>query len=110
MVDVLRILAECLLRRGIVAMLAVGSWCCLSFAQEQPVGDRDAFLQGRTKDCPGCNLAGVQLQRRDLSQADLSRAVLRGATLHGANLSNSKLDGADLQEANLNKTDMRGAS
>ena len=38
---------------------------------------RQAFLSGTTKDCPGCDLRGVNLKRRDLSGADLS-----GADLH----------------------------
>ena len=42
--------------------------------------DRAAFLAGTAKDCPGCDLRGASLDRRDISGADLSDANLRGAT------------------------------
>ena len=46
----------------------------------------DAFLSGASKDCPGCNLHGAKLKRRDLSGADLSGADLSEAILHRAKL------------------------
>src|ERR1700741_997258 len=48
--------------------------------------DRDAFLAGTTKDCPGCDLRQARLKRRDLSNANLTGANLSGAVLHRAKL------------------------
>ena len=73
-------------------------------------GDRDAFLAGTTKDCPGCDLRQAKLKRRDLSNANLTGANLAGAVLHRAKLTRAKLDHAILTEANLNKTDLKHAS
>src|SRR5205823_911975 len=70
-------------------------------------GDRDAFLAGTTKDCPGCDLRQAKLKRRDLSNANLTGANLTGAVLHRAKLARAKLDHANLTEANLNKTDLK---
>jgi len=51
------------------------------------------------KNCPDCNLSGV-----DLSGAQLNRANLAGANLSGANLTN-----AELRHANLAGADLSGA-
>src|SRR5215469_8588422 len=72
--------------------------------------DRDAFLAGTGKDCPGCHLREAKLKRRDLSGADLTGADLSGAVLHRAKLANARLDHAKLQDANLNKADLKRAS
>jgi uncharacterized protein YjbI with pentapeptide repeats len=72
--------------------------------------DAEAFLAGKTKDCPGCNLAGAQLKRRNLGGANLSGANLAGASFHRAVLRGANLSGADLTEANLNKTDLLQAN
>ena len=45
-------------------------------------GDVDAFLAGTTSDCPGCDLSGARLKRRDLSNANLAGADLSEAVLH----------------------------
>ena len=37
-----------------------------------------AFLAGESHNCPGCNLVGANLKRRDLTGANLSGANLRG--------------------------------
>ena len=76
--------------------------------------DTGATIEYMAKDCPGCNLAGV-----DLGKADLIGAKLAGADLHGANLSMANLRRADLQKANLRQAvltyanlpgaDLRGA-
>jgi uncharacterized protein YjbI with pentapeptide repeats len=54
-------------------------------------GQREDFLAGRTRDCPRCELAGVNLKRRDLAGADLTGADLKQATLHDAKLTNQSL-------------------
>ena len=76
--------------------------------------DTGATVEYMAKDCPGCNLAGV-----DLGRAELIDAKLAGADLHGANLSMANLRRADLKKANLQKAvltyanlpgaDLRGA-
>src|SRR5260370_30250420 len=66
--------------------------------------DPAAFIAGQTKDCPGCNLAGVSLKRRNLACANLAGANLAGAIFHRAVLRGANLSGADLTGANLNKT------
>lgn len=77
------------------------------------------------KDCPGCNLAAVNLEGADLvranlpgadltnanfSKANLKLANLKGATLVGANLSGANLAGADLAGADLFGADLTGAN
>ena len=57
------------------------------------------------RQCPGCQLADVELVHADLRDADLS-----GAALQRANLSRVNLDGADLRNSNLSFTSLRGAS
>lgn len=57
-----------------------------------------------TKQCPGCDLSGVELIGVDLSEANL-----KGADLSGAVLRNVQLIAADLSEANLTNADLRGA-
>ena len=64
--------------------------------------ERADFLAGLTRDCPRCDLAGVNFKRRDLSGvnlsgADLTRAVLAGTNLRRANMYETKLDGAVLR-------------
>jgi Pentapeptide repeats (8 copies) len=70
----------------------------------------EAFLAGTTKDCPGCNLAGAKLKRRNLADADLSGANLAGASFHRSSVRGANLSGADLTDANLNKTDLLQAN
>ena len=66
------------------AVMAIGIIVTSATARAQ---DREAaFLAGETLDCPGCNLAGVSLKRRNLAGADLSGANLQEASLHKANL------------------------
>ena len=82
--------------------------------------DRDAFLAGQSIKCPGCDLSGANLDRRDLTGADLSGANLRGATfsrtiLRGANLAGADLAGApfkrhDLAGTNLSAANLEGAT
>lgn len=75
---------------------------------------RAAFLAGDSSGCPGCDLRGVSLKRRDLTGADLHGANLEGVSFHRAVLRGASLTGANLREANLNKAiligaDLRGA-
>ncbi|MFC1831161.1 pentapeptide repeat-containing protein [Thermodesulfobacteriota bacterium] len=69
--------------------------------------------------CPGCNMAGMDLkeaslvkanlQDADLSGADLRYANLRRANLNGANLRNARLNHANLPGADLSNADLQGA-
>src|ERR1700735_5793378 len=79
----------------------------LSDVRDSP--ERQAFLAGTSKDCPGCDLRDAKLKRRDLSGADLTGADLTDAVLHAARLTNAKLAHATLREANLDKADMKRA-
>ena len=73
-------------------------------ALPQASGDREAFLAGTTKDCPGCDLAGVRIKGRDLSGGNLAGADLSGATLRHA-----KLERAVFNDAKLTDADFSGA-
>lgn len=64
------------------------------------------FLAGLSKDCPGCDLSGADLRRRDLSDAKLNGANLTRAVFHRANLRNADFTGATLTQANLNAADL----
>lgn len=75
--------------------------------------------------CPGCNMAGIDLkeaslikanlrdadlQKADLRYANLRRADLSGANLSGALLNHANLPGADLSNADLSGADLSGAN
>ncbi len=75
--------------------------------------------------CPGCNMAGIDLkeaslikanlrganlQKADLRYANLRRADLSGANLAGALLNHANLPGADLSDADLSGADLSGAN
>lgn len=62
---------------------------------ETPVERKNRFIR-LAKNCPGCNLSGV-----DLSGAQLNRANLAGANLQGVNLTDAELRLANLQGADL---------
>lgn len=74
------------------------------------------YILGKVaRDCPGCNLAGVDLSEADLEGANLAGAnllktVLFKANLRHANLSGTNLFGADLRYAILNGADLSGAN
>ena len=72
--------------------------------------EREAFLAGYGAHCPGCDLAGADLRRRDLTGADLTGANLAGAVLHRAILSRADLTNANLSGANLNRADLTFAT
>jgi Pentapeptide repeats (8 copies) len=70
---------------------------------------REDFLAGRVKECPGCDLSGANFKRRDLTGANLAGANLRDANFHDARLIGAKLAGADFSGANLNKANLSRA-
>ena len=72
-------------------------------------GEREDFLAGRSRECPRCDLAGMNFKRRDLSGANLAGANLRNTNFHDARLVGARLGGADLTGANLNKADLSRA-
>jgi uncharacterized protein YjbI with pentapeptide repeats len=90
----------------------------------EPVADREARLAAlpepeptekqllieRARNCPGCDLRGVDLKRADLSGANLAGADLSGANLHGAILRRADLTGTIFVSANLNRADLRLAT
>lgn len=73
------------------------------------------FINGQmAKNCPGCNLAKVELTgadliRANLAGADLAAAKLERANLRRANLRGARLKAADLADADLGGADLRGA-
>jgi len=83
-----------------------------------PAGASDAvvaFLTGQSKDCPGCDLSNVDLNRRDLSGADFTGAKLNAASFHravlrGTNFTNANLDGADFNVTDISLANFTGAS
>ena len=62
-----------------------------------------------SNECPGCDLRGVNLQRKVLNGAKLSRADLNGARFDEAELSRADFTGAYLFGANLSQANLRGA-
>ncbi|MGI9537278.1 MAG: pentapeptide repeat-containing protein [Desulfocapsaceae bacterium] len=84
-----------------------------------PENDSGQTAKRLAGNCPGCNMAGMDLkeaslikanlQNADLSGADLRYANLRRANLNGANLRDALLTHANLPGANLSNADLRGA-
>ena len=69
-------------------------------------GEEEHLIQLLTSlNCPGCQLADV-----DLTHLDLRDANLQGAQLRRANLSQAELDGADLSGSDLSFTSLQAAS
>ena len=69
-------------------------------------GEEEHLIQLlRSRNCPACQLADV-----DLTHADLRGADLKDAQLQRANLSRAQLDGADLNGSDLSFTSLQGAS
>ena len=60
-------------------------------------GCGQSYNPERDKDCPGCDLIGVQLESANLSGAFLNGTNLSGANLTGANLFDAT--GADFSGA-----------
>lgn len=73
-----------------------------------------------TKNCPGCDLSGINFNRMDLSKTNLEGADLSMSTFFLTNLSYANLKkttlngavfgGADLGDADLTGADLRGVS
>jgi uncharacterized protein YjbI with pentapeptide repeats len=63
-----------------------------------------------TRQCVGCNLQGVDLERADLRGVNLSNANLTGADLEKADLSDANLSGANLTNADLEEANLTGAN
>jgi len=61
------------------------------------------------RNCPDCNLAGVDLKKARLVEANLAGADLSGADLSGANLRRANLTGANLSGAKLTTSNLSGA-
>lgn len=82
--------------------------------------DTQATVKWVAKNCPGCNMAGADLNKANLveanlaganlADADLQMANLRRANLQGANLRNAVLKYANLPGANLQNADLRDAN
>ncbi len=62
------------------------------------------------RNCPGCNLSGVELSQTDLIGANLQGANLSGANLTGTNLRRANLSGINLKGANLQRANLTGAN
>jgi len=71
--------------------------------------DKDHTMIQLARNCPDCNLAGVDLKKAQLIGANLAGANLSGANLSGANLRRADLTGADLSGAKLLITNLAGA-
>ncbi len=74
-----------------------------------PKEEIEQSVKKLAKNCPGCNLAGLDLTKASLIGAMLEGAKLKGADLTRANLRRAKLKGADLSGALLINTNMPGA-
>ena len=75
-----------------------------------PAGDSNLTAKRLAGDCPGCNMAGIDLKEASLIKADLEGANLSGADLRYANLRRANLSGANLQNAQLNHANLPGAN
>lgn len=62
------------------------------------------------RNCPDCNLSGVDLRGAQLIVANLNGANLSGADLSGANLRRANLNGANLSGAKLVRANLTGAN
>ncbi len=71
--------------------------------------EKKHILISLARNCPDCNLAGVDLSGAQLIAANLSGANLAGADLRVSNLRRANLSGANLSGAQLNQTNLAGA-
>ena len=72
--------------------------------------DSDLTAKRLAGNCPGCNMAGMDLKEASLVKANLAGANLSGADLRYANLRRADLNGANLQNARLNHANLPGAN
>src|SRR5262249_30366887 len=95
---------------GLPAVAFLAAAAVASYPAAGPeAGQREDFLAGQIKECPGCDLSGANFKRRDLTGANLAGANLKDANLHDARLIGAKLAGADFSGANLNKANLSRA-
>ena len=71
--------------------------------------DKERFMR-LAKNCPDCNLSGVDLSNAQLNHANLAGANLSGANLTNANLRQANLTGANLSQAKLIRANLPGAN
>ncbi len=71
--------------------------------------DADQTVKRLAGNCPGCNMAGIDLKEASLIKANLAGANLTGADLRYANLRRANLAGADLSGARLDFANLPGA-
>lgn len=71
--------------------------------------DTNLAMTRLARNCPDCNLAGVDLKKARLVEANLMGANLSKADLSGANLRRANLTGANLSGAKLITTNLSGA-
>ena len=72
--------------------------------------EREHALISLARNCPDCDLAGVDLVEAQLVAANLAGANLAGADLRSANLRRANLAGAKLTGAKLAGTNLAGAN
>lgn len=63
---------------------------------------RDAFIAGESLQCPGCDLSGLILKRRNFEGANLAGANLANTSFHRSNLRGANFAGATLTYVNFN--------
>ncbi|WP_457577907.1 pentapeptide repeat-containing protein [Desulfomarina sp.] len=76
--------------------------------QHRQKNKRDDLIR-IARNCPDCNLRGINLKDANLIGANLKGANLEGADLSGANLRRADLSGANLTGARLVATSLAGA-
>jgi hypothetical protein len=96
-----------------------------SYNPQSAKSDLRMIYRNMSRNCPGCNLAnidlseaglaganmaGANLKNANLSNANLNRANLKGAILVGANLAGANLSGANLAGADLERADLTGTN
>lgn len=72
--------------------------------------EKEHSLISLARNCPDCDLAGVELVEAQLVAANLAGANLSGADLRSANLRRANLAGAKLAGAQLAGTNLAGAN
>src|SRR5258707_1803661 len=97
-------------RRCAALLLILAAISACMSAATAAAQDREAFLARQTINCPGCDLGGANLDRRDLTGADLSGADLRGATFSRTILRGTNFAGANLAGAPFKRHDLTGAN
>lgn len=78
-------------------------------AVSSPKHEMSSDIANLARDCPDCNLAGVNLTKAQLIGANLAGADLSGANLSGANLRRANLTGANLTGSKCIATNFAGA-